>query len=131
MWIKKVNPIASLDIERRCFMIFPILQAIWQQFGPQIQQAVQQVGQQLGPHIVNNRQQLMVPTRLATGYLIENMSKELQSLSDEDKQKLKRAGVWLLKDMGGDVAAAATGLPIGLLVDLGLEKLFPDENGQK
>lgn len=112
-------------------MLFPILQAIWQQFGPQIQQAIQQVGQQVGPYIVNNRQQLMGPARIATGYLIENVSKELQSLSDEDKQKLKRAGVWLLKDMGPDVVEAATGLPIGRVVDLGLEQLFPDENSLK
>jgi hypothetical protein len=123
MWIKNVNPILRLDTERWCSMLFPILQYVWQQFGPQIQQAIQQVVQQAGPYIATNRQ-LIVPTRLAAGYLIDNVSKELQSLSDEDKEKLKRAGVWLLKDMAGDVAAAATGLPIALVVDKVVEKVL-------
>jgi hypothetical protein len=102
-------------------MLFPILQALWQQFGPQVQQAVQQAS----PYIVSTMRQIPVPVyRQALWFLSENVSSWYRSLSDEDIRRMQRAIAWVVKDMVGDLAAAATGLPIGPFIDMGVEKVL-------
>ena len=106
-------------------MLFPILQALWQQFGPQVLQAVQQAS----PYIVSTMRQIPVPVyRQALWSLSESASNWYQSLSEEDIKKLQRAVAWVVKDMAGDMVATVTGLPISPVVNLAVEKVL-DELG--
>src|SRR5687768_11709333 len=109
MWIKKVNPIPSLDIERRCSMLFPILQYVWQQIGPLVQQA--------GPQITSAIQKIP-PYILVQGgrYAAQGVVSWYHSLTPEELERLQNAVFWVAKDLAGDVAAVATGLPIGPFV---------------
>jgi hypothetical protein len=119
MGIKKVNPIPILDIERRCSMLFPILQAIWQQFGPQAIQILN------SPALLEILRKIPPTVLLQGGRVVsESVSKELQSLTPEQKQQLQDVAVWIAKDMAGDVAAAATGLPISPVVDKVVEMVL-------
>ena len=107
-------------------MLFPILQALWQQAGPQViqvfnspmwSQLISQI--QRNPAIINT---------LARGAhaLISNVSDWYRSLSPGEKQRMQNAIAWVIKDLSGDVVAAATGLPIGPLVNLGVAKVLDD-----
>jgi hypothetical protein len=102
-------------------MLFPILQALWQQFGPQ---AAQYVNSPAFPKFVRDLQR-NAPHLLRIGYLAtNNVSDWVGSLSPEEKKRLQDAGVWFIKDVSGDAAAALTGLPIGPLVDIVVENVF-------
>lgn len=90
-------------------MLVPILQAVGQYLAP------------LVPHIVSTMQKIPPYFFLQAGRVV---SEKLQSLSPEEKERLKDAAVWMAKDMAGDVAAAAIGLPIGPFVDLAVEKVL-------
>ena len=105
-------------------MLVPIAQAIWQQVGPQIQQIV------TSPAFTQFIQQVLThPVARSTvirgvAYLTENASEWYASLPSEDKQRLHRSIAWVVKDTAGDLAALATGLPIGPLVDLAVGKVL-------
>lgn len=102
-------------------MLFPILQAIWQQFGPQIQQAIQQTS----PYIMTTMRQIPVPVyQQVLRSLSEGASNWYRSLSDEDVRQMQRAIAWVIKDVSGDLATAATGLPIGPFVDMLVKKVL-------
>jgi hypothetical protein len=107
-------------------MIFPILQALWQQAGPQVLQVFNSpIWSQLMLQIQRNP---VIINTLARGAnaLISNISYTYQSLSSEEKQRMQNAITWVIKDLSGDVVAAATGLPIGPLVNLGVAKVLDD-----
>jgi hypothetical protein len=110
-------------------MLFPVLQALWQQIGPQ---ATQFVNSPAFLELLKNLGRVPPHIYLQGGrFVSQNVSDWYQKLSPEEKQRWQDAMVWIAKDMAGDVAAAATGLPIGSLVDLGVEKLFSDDNTPK
>src|SRR5687768_11282472 len=117
MWIKKVNPFIRLDIERRCSMLFPILQYVWQQIGPLVQQA--------SPQIISAIQKLPPYIMVQGGrYVSQSVFSWYQSLTPEEIERLQNAVFWVAKDLAGDVAAAATGLPIGPFVDMAVENVL-------
>ena len=102
-------------------MLLPIVQALWQQIGPQVLQAVQQAS----PYIVSTMRQIPVPVyRQVLWSLSESASNWYQSLSEEDIKKLQGAVAWVVQDMAGDLVALATGLPIGPFVDLAVKKVL-------
>jgi hypothetical protein len=132
MWIKKVNPFLRLDIERRCPMIGPILQALGQQIVPQVTQLINSpaLGQFLRQIMLNPVARIYVTRAVTTmpEYVIrgvttmpENVSNWYHALSDTDKKKLQNLVTWVAKDLAVDVATMATGLPIGPLVEKAID----------
>src|SRR5215212_11236282 len=99
MGIKKVNPIPSLDIERRCPMIGPILQALGQQIVPQVTQLINSpaLGQFLRQIMLNPVARTYVIRGVTT--MPENVSNWYHTLSDTDKKKLQNLMTWVAKDL--------------------------------
>lgn len=110
-------------------MLGPILQALGQQIGPQVTQFIN------SPALAQFLRQIMLNPAART-YVIqgvttmpENVSNWYHELSDTDKKKLQNLLSWVAKDLAGDIATMATGLPIGSLVEKGVD-LVLSEIGQ-
>ena len=53
----------------------------------------------------------------------KTLSDKFHSMTDEEKRRLQEIGIWIAEDLTGDLVAAATGLPIGLPVDIVVKKI--------
>jgi hypothetical protein len=106
-------------------MLFPILQALWQQIGPQ---TIQFVTSPAFPKLVGGLQR-NAPTLVRMAYYgTESVSNWFDSLSPQEKKQLEVAGVWIIKDLSGDIIDKVTGLPIGsIIVEKALALLEHDQ----
>lgn len=112
--------------------MFAILMAILQQAGPQIIPQLQQL--LISPAFAQGLRQILLnpAMRFLLIRLInefpEMMSRWYQSLSYEDQERLKRLGIWVLKDFSGGIATSVIGLPVGPIVEKGIDWAFSDQN---
>jgi hypothetical protein len=95
-------------------MIGQILQNLLQQVGPQVGQYVN------SPAFIQLLRYLVrIPPPIYGGAANEisaSVSTWYDSLTPEDKQRLKEATAYVAKDVTGDILDAVTGLPIGSFV---------------
>ena len=107
-------------------MIGPILQALGQQIVPQVTQLINSpaLGQFLRQIMLNPVARTYVIRGVTT--MPENVSNWYHTLSDTDKKKLQNLMTWVAKDLAGDVATMATGLPIGPLVEKGIDLVLAE-----
>jgi hypothetical protein len=105
-------------------MLFPILQALWQQAGPQVTQFINSPA---FAELVRALQRVPLPIYAQVGRALStSVTSWYNSLSYQDQKRMQDAIAWVIKDLSGDVIAAATGLPIGSLVNLGVAKVLDD-----
>ncbi len=97
-------------------MLGPILQAVWQQVGPLVQQALTVAAPYLQkiPHIY---------VQAAVYHLSRNVNAWYQSLDTQSRKRIDDAIAWAVKDLAGDIAAAVTGLPVSQLVEKVLDRV--------
>jgi hypothetical protein len=99
-------------------MLGPIIQALWQQVGPQAQQYFTSPA---FTETIRIMMKLPLNAYVEAGKVVSaSASSWYDSLSFEDKKRIMDAIAWVIKDLSGFAANQLTGLPIGSLVEQGV-----------
>lgn len=95
-------------------MLGPILQAVWQQIGPAIQQAV--------TFALPYLSKIPPPVYINAGKTVsKEVSEWYNSLDSTSRKKVDNAIKWVVKDLLCDAASAYTGLQLDPLIDKVIE----------
>jgi hypothetical protein len=110
----------------------PLLQSLFQQIGPQIQQFLTSPA---FPRLLADLSRVPPPLLKGTidvaAQLPGQTADWYNALSPQDKERINGVLIWISQDLGGFIAAGATGLPEDWFtpaVEAGLAKVLPDPN---
>lgn len=105
-------------------MLGPLLQALWQQIGPTVQQLLTVAAphaRRIPPHVYVG----------AANDLSNSVSNWYDTLTLQNQKRIDDAIDWVVRDISGDIATAVTGLPIGHIVNKVLDIVCEYKDSQE